>query len=243
MEHIAKLREILSASRDLCVFTGAGISCPSGIPDFRSADGLYSQAYGSFSPEEIISHTFLTKRPELFYEFYKSRMLYPDARPNAAHLYFAGLQTPERRVSVVTQNIDGLHQAAGSREVWELHGSALRNYCVSCHRAYDMAAILAAEGVPHCACGGMIRPDVVLYEEPLDEDVVMHAIGAIRRADTMLIIGTSLAVYPAAMYVRYFRGKHLVLINRSETPYDSEAELAFHEDIIDVVNALQETGD
>ena len=239
MKNIEKLREIIESSRTLCVFTGAGISVPSGIPDFRSANGLYSQNYGSFAPEEIIFHSFLEKHPDLFYDFYKSKMLYPDAQPNAAHRYFAGLQTEKRRVPVVTQNIDGLHQAAGSREVHELHGSALRNYCMSCGRRYDMAEILASPGVPRCACGGMIRPDVVLYEEPLDQDVVMHAVGAIRDADAMIIVGTSLAVYPAAMYVRYFRGRHLVLINRSETPYDHEAELAFHEDVIDVVEALE----
>ncbi len=240
MKHTETLREIIESSRTLCVFTGAGISCPSGIPDFRSADGLYSQTYGSFSPEEIISHTFLTKHPELFYEFYKGKMLYPDAQPNAAHRYFASLQTDARRVAVVTQNIDGLHQAAGSREVHELHGSALRNYCMNCGRKYGMDAVLAAEGVPHCPrCGGMIRPDVVLYEEPLNEDVVMRAIGAIRASDTMIVVGTSLVVYPAAMYVRYFRGRHLVLINQSETSYDDEAELTFHEDVIDVVKALE----
>ena len=240
MKDIEKLHAILTESKNLCVLTGAGISCPSGIPDFRSASGLYSQTYGSFAPEEIISHSFLVKRPELFYEFYKSKMLYPDAQPNEAHRYFASLQSADRRVAVVTQNIDGLHQAAGSREVHELHGSALRNYCMKCHRRYDMKAVLAAEDVPRCACGGMIRPDVVLYEEPLDEDVVARAIGAIRASDTMVIVGTSLAVYPAAMYVRYFRGRHLVLINQSETPYDSEAELVFHEDIIAVVDALRE---
>ena len=233
-----RLREIIDGSRILCVFTGAGISCPSGIPDFRSENGIYRTSAGAYAPEEIISHSFFTAHPDLFYEFYRAKMLYPNARPNAAHAYFASLQTNARRVAVVTQNIDGLHQAAGSREVYELHGSALRNYCMDCGRHFGMDAILTP-GVPHCPdCGGLIRPDVVLYEEPLDEAVVSHALDAIRAADTMLVIGTSLVVYPAALYVRYFRGRHLILINKAETPYDKLAELAFHEDIIDVVAAL-----
>ncbi len=233
------LRQMIAQSRNLCVFTGAGISCPSGIPDFRSENGIYRVSGGQYAPEELISHSFFQAHPDIFYEFYQAKMLYPDARPNAAHQYFASLQTQGRRVAVVTQNIDGLHQAAGSREVYELHGSALRNYCVGCGRRFGMEAVLPA-GVPHCPdCGGVIRPDVVLYEEPLDEAVVSRALAAIRAADTMLVVGTSLVVYPAAMYVRYFRGRHLVLINRSETSYDGEAELTFHEDIIDVVSALR----
>lgn len=241
MDQIDALRRILDESRTLCVFTGAGISCPSGIPDFRSESGLYhAQNDNPYAPEEIISHSFFLAHPDLFYTFYKEKMLYPDAQPNAAHRYFAALQTDTRRVAVVTQNIDGLHQAAGSREVYELHGSAWRNTCLGCGRHFGMETILAASGVPHCpVCGGVIRPDVVLYEEPLDETVVSHAVGAIRAADTMIVAGTSLAVYPAAAYVRYFRGRHLVLINRSETSYDTDAELTFHEDIVAVVSALK----
>ena len=236
---IETLRRMITESRILCVFTGAGISCPSGIPDFRSEHGLYSGQNGRYAPEEIISHSFFMRHPDLFYEFYKAKMLYPDAQPNAAHQYFAALQSGARRVAVVTQNIDGLHQAAGSREVYELHGSALRNYCMRCGRRFGMEAVLAASGVPYCPdCGGIIRPDVVLYEEPLDETVVSRAVDAIRAADTMIVVGTSLVVYPAAAYVRYFQGRHLVLINQSETPYDGMAELAIHDDIIRVVSAL-----
>lgn len=240
MTQMETLRNIIQESRVLCVFTGAGISCPSGIPDFRSANGIYATKAGDYAPEEIISHSFFLAHPDLFYTFYREKMLYPDAQPNAAHRYFAALQTENRRVAVVTQNIDGLHQAAGSREVYELHGSALRNFCMRCGRRFGMEAVLKP-GIPRCPdCGGLIRPDVVLYEEPLDETVVSRAIAAIRAADTMLVVGTSLVVYPAAMYVRYFRGRHLVLINRSETSYDGEAELTFHEDIIDVISALKE---
>ena len=240
MTQIDTLRRILDESQTLCVFTGAGISCPSGIPDFRSENGLYRAQGGQYAPEEIISHSFFLAHPDLFYAFYKDKMLYPDAQPNAAHHYFAALQTDARRVAVVTQNIDGLHQAAGSREVYELHGSAWRNTCMGCGRRFGMETILAADGVPRCPdCGGVIRPDVVLYEEPLDEATVSRAIGVIRAADTMVVVGTSLVVYPAAMYVRYFRGRHLVLINQSETSYDGEAELTFHADIIEVVSALK----
>lgn len=240
---IETLRRIIAQSRTLCVFTGAGVSCPSGIPDFRSENGLYREQSGRYTPEEIISHSFFVRHPALFYEFYTAKMLYPDARPNAAHRYFAALQSDTRRVAVVTQNIDGLHQAAGSREVYELHGSALRNYCMRCGRYFGMEAVLAADGVPYCPdCGGVIRPDVVLYEEPLDETVVSRAVDAICAADTMIVVGTSLVVYPAAAYVRYFRGRHLVLINRSETSYDGMTELAIHDDIIRVVCALTQDG-
>ena len=236
---IERLRQIIDESKNLCVFTGAGISCPSGIPDFRAENGIYSMGDGQYAPEEIVSHSFFLAHPDLFYEFYQSKMLYPDAKPNAAHYYIAGMESDERHITVVTQNIDGLHQAAGSTTVLELHGSALRNTCMRCGRHFGMEAVLPA-GVPHCPdCGGIIRPDVVLYEEPLDEQVVARAIAAIRAADAMLVIGTSLVVYPAAMYVRYFRGEHLVLINKSETSYDGEAELIFHEDVIRVVSALK----
>ena len=242
METILQLHEILKNSQELCVFTGAGISVPSGIPDFRSAEGIYNQqTHTTYRPEEMISHTFFKKHPDLFYEFYKSKMLYPNARPNAAHRYFAGLETPERNVSVVTQNIDGLHQAAGSTHVYELHGSVHRNHCPRCGRFFTMEELLALPGeVPHCpADGTVLKPDVVLYEEPLDDQVVRGALRAIAAADTMVIVGTSLVVYPAAAYVRYFQGEHLVLINKTPTPMDGEAELALYDDVVHVVQQLQ----
>ena len=240
MERIQDLARALKSSRRLVVFTGAGISCPSGIPDFRSADGLYHRETNlRYPPEQIISHSFFERNPALFYEFYKSAMLYPDAKPNDAHRFFASLESAARTVTVVTQNIDGLHQAAGSTRVLELHGSVHRNFCQRCGRAYSLPEILAQPGVPKCDCGGIIKPDVVLYEEPLDDDTVWQAVNAIEQADVMVIVGTSLAVYPAASYLRYFHGETLALINKSETPYDSRADLAFHADVIDVVHALQ----
>lgn len=189
-EDILTLREIVKASKNLCVFTGAGISVPSGIPDFRSADGLYNQESGlNIPPEQIISHSFFVRHPKEFYEFYKSKMLYPDALPNAAHRYFAALEKEGKRVSVVTQNIDGLHQKAGSSRVYEIHGSVLRNFCMQCGAEYGVDVVSESDGIPYCKkCGGMIKPDVVLYEEPLDEQVVAGAIHAIEAADTLLVI-------------------------------------------------------
>ena len=240
-EDILTLREILKASKNLCVFTGAGISVPSGIPDFRSADGLYNQESGlNIPPEQIISHSFFVRHPKEFYEFYKSKMLYPDALPNAAHRYFAALEKEGKRVSVVTQNIDGLHQKAGSSRVYEIHGSVLRNFCMQCGAKYGVDVVCESEDIPHCKkCGGMIKPDVVLYEEPLDEQVVTGAIHAIEAADTLLVIGTSLVVYPAASYIRFYGGDNLVIINKSKTDYDRFAELAIYEDIVRVVEDLQ----
>ncbi len=240
MEKIEALAAALNKSKRLVVFTGAGISCPSGIPDFRSADGLYNRKTNlRYAPEQIISHSFFERDPDLFYTFYKSAMVYPDAKPNAAHRFFAALEAPGREVTVVTQNIDGLHQAAGSSRVLELHGSIHRNFCQRCGKAFSLDEILAQPGVPHCDCGGIIKPDVVLYEEPLDDNTVWQAVCAIEQADVMVIVGTSLAVYPAASYLRYFRGDSLILINKSETPYDGRADLAFHEDVVAVVNAVQ----
>ncbi|MCM1335676.1 MAG: NAD-dependent protein deacylase [Bacteroides sp.] len=239
-EKIAALQKMLDESERICVFTGAGISCPSGIPDFRSANGLYSErAKGDYTPEEIISHTVFEREPELFYEFYRTKMVYPSAEPNEAHRYFAALEKTGKKVTVVTQNIDGLHQKAGSGDVVELHGSVLRNNCQRCGKFYDVSAITGTNGVPRCSCGGVIKPDVVLYEEALDQSAVARAIEAIASADLMLIIGTSLVVYPAASYVRYFRGKNLVLLNKTETPYDKTVRLAIYDDIINVVRALE----
>ena len=240
-EDILTLQEILKASKNLCVFTGAGISVPSGIPDFRSADGLYNQESGlNIPPEQIISHSFFVRHPKEFYEFYKSKMLYPDALPNAAHRYFAALEKEGKRVSVVTQNIDGLHQKAGSSRVYEIHGSVLRNFCMQCGAEYGVDVVSESDGIPYCKkCGGMIKPDVVLYEEPLDEQVVTGAIHAIEAADTLLVIGTSLVVYPAASYIRFYGGDNLVIINKSKTDYDRFAKLAIYENIVLVVEDLQ----
>lgn len=237
---IIRLGDAIDASRHLCVFSGAGISCPSGIPDFRSENGLYRQKNGQGRrPEEIISHSFFCAHPEEFYAFYREKMVYPDAEPNAAHRYFAALEEAGKRVSVVTQNIDGLHQAAGSREVYELHGSVHRNYCTRCGRFYDLTAVLHMDGLPRCPIdGAIIKPDVVLYEEPLDETVVTGAVRAIAESDTMIVVGTSLVVYPAAAYVQRFRGRMLALVNLSETPYDGQADLAIHGDVVDIVEAL-----
>ncbi len=239
-EKIGSLQKMIDSTENICVFTGAGISCPSGIPDFRSANGLYNEkTNGNYSPEQIISHSFFVGKTEMFYEFYKSKMMYLEAKPNDAHIYFADLEKAGKKVSVVTQNIDGLHQAAGSTDVIELHGSIHRNYCMSCGKSYDAAYVKNAEGVPKCSCGGIIKPDVVLYEEPLDENATMRAIEKIASAETMIIIGTSLVVYPAASYVRYFRGKNLVLLNMSSTPYDNSADLAIYDDVVNVVHKLR----
>lgn len=243
MEKILRLREILKNSRRICIFTGAGISVPSGIPDFRSAQGIYSErTHEQYRPEDMISHSFFKKHPEMFYEFYKSKMLYPQAKPNAAHRFFARLEEQGKEVAVVTQNIDGLHQAAGSTNVFELHGSVHRNHCPRCGRFFTMEELLAQPGmVPRCpADGTVLKPDVVLYEEPLDDNVVRGALRAIDAADTMVIVGTSLVVYPAAAYVRYFSGEHLVLINKTPTPMDHEAELAIYDDVVHVVSQLSE---
>ncbi len=239
-EKITKFQEIIDNSNNICVFTGAGISVPSGIPDFRSANGLYNQESGyNIRPEEIISHTFFVRHTDMFYEFYKSKMVYENAKPNAAHLYFAGLEKKGKTVSVVTQNIDGLHTAAGSTDVYEIHGSVLRNTCMNCGKHFDLDPVISQEGIPHCDCGGIIKPDVVLYEEGLDDVTVDGAIRAISRADTLIIIGTSLVVYPAASFVRYFRGQNLVIINLEPTSMDDMATLAIYEDIEKVVNQLK----
>lgn len=238
-EKTSALKTMIEGSDNICVFTGAGISCPSGIPDFRSANGIYNEKTSrEYSPEEIISHTVFMKEPELFFDFYKSKMLYPDARPNDAHIYFADLEKQGKTVPVVTQNIDGLHQAAGSSDVTELHGSVHRNYCMKCGTFYDMSYVKDSDGVPKCSCGGIVKPDVVLYEEPLDESASLKAIEKISKCETLIIIGTSLIVYPAASYVRYFRGKNLVLINKSSTSFDSNADLAIYDDVVNVVHAL-----
>ena len=232
------LQQMVDQARKIVFFGGAGVSTESGIPDFRSVDGLYHQKF-DYPPEQMLSHTFYERHPEEFFRFYREKMLALDAQPNAAHRKLAELEQAGKLTGVVTQNIDGLHTKAGSRKVFELHGSVWRNYCQSCGKLYGPEFIQQSEGVPRCSCGGRIKPDVVLYEEGLDNDVVSGAISAIRQADLMIVAGTSLTVYPAAGLVHYFRGSHLVLINRDATPYDSSADLVLHEKVGEVLGALK----
>ena len=215
-ENIRKLKELIDGSDNIVFFGGAGVSTESGIPDFRSVDGLYNQTF-RYPPETILSHTFYEKHTEEFYQFYRAKMLAPDAQPNAAHYKLAQWEREGRLKAVITQNIDGLHQKAGSREVLELHGSVLRNYCTRCVKFHDLDFILRTTGVPRCECGGVVKPDVVLYEESLNEDVMARAIHYIRQADVLLIGGTSLVVYPAAGLVQYYRGSKLAVVNKGAT--------------------------
>lgn len=224
MEAEKQLKSWIEESENIVFFGGAGVSTESGIPDFRSQDGLYHQQY-DYPPEQILSHTFYMKHPEEFYRFYRNKMLVSGAKPNKAHLALAKLEREGRLKAVITQNIDGLHQAAGSREVLELHGSVHRNYCLRCGKFYGPEAIEQSSGVPKCSCGGMIKPDVVLYEEGLDMDVLNRAVNYISRADVLIVGGTSLTVYPAAGLIDYYRGNRLVLINRDATALDSRADL------------------
>ena len=224
MDNVQQLADIVKNSQRIVFFGGAGVSTESGIPDFRSVDGLYNQQW-DYPPETILSHTFFMDKTEEFYRFYRAKMICRGAKPNAAHLKLAELEKQGKLTAVVTQNIDGLHQAAGSKNVYELHGSVLRNYCMKCHKFFDADYIADSEGVPHCDCGGIIKPNVVLYEEGLDNDVVNDAVKAISEADTLIIGGTSLNVYPAAGLIRYFRGSNLVIINMSPTQMDKNADL------------------
>ncbi len=233
------LQEMVDESRRIVFFGGAGVSTESGIPDFRSVDGLYHQQYDT-PPETILSHSFFLTHPEEFYRFYRAKMLPLDAQPNAAHLKLAELEQAGRLSAVITQNIDGLHQKAGSRTVLELHGSIWRNHCMRCGKFYPPQAIAEdTRPVPLCTCGGWIKPDVVLYEEGLEEDVLAATVGYLRRADMLIVAGTSLTVYPAAGLVRYFRGKNLVLINRDATPMDSLARLVIREKVGEVLARVQ----
>ncbi len=235
-EKIQQLTEILRNSDNIVFFGGAGVSTASNIPDFRSSNGLFSQKLNrSFTPEQLVSHTFFVRYPEEFFAFYKEKLVYPEAKPNDCHIALAKLEEMGKLKAVVTQNIDGLHQAAGSKTVYELHGSVLRNYCTRCHTFYDADYILNSEGIPVCSqCGGSVKPDVVLYEEGLDDTIISGSIQAIAQADTLIIGGTSLVVYPAAGLIDYFRGKNLILINKSSTSADSKADLVIN-DSIDVV--------
>ncbi len=230
MTSLQQLKQWIQESSRAVFFGGAGVSTESGIPDFRSVDGLYHQKF-DYPPETIISHSFYERKPEYFFNFYREKMLPLGFMPNITHRVLARLEQEGHLAAVVTQNIDGLHQKAGSKNVFELHGSVLRNYCVKCHKYYPAETVRDAKGVPLCDCGGIIKPDVVLYEEPLNENVMAGAIHAIRKADLLIVGGTSLTVYPAAGLLQYYRGSRLVLINRDETPYDSYADLVFHDSL------------
>ena len=237
-EKIKKLKEIIDGTDNLVFFGGAGVSTESGIPDFRSTDGLYSQKY-DFPPETIVSHTFFMKRNKDFFDFYKDKMMALDAKPNAAHYKLAEWEAQGKCRAVVTQNIDGLHQMAGSKKVLELHGSVYRNHCMRCGKSFDFAYMKHSTGVPCCECGGMIKPDVVLYEEGLDNDTIEESVRAISQAQVLIIGGTSLAVYPAAGLIDYFRGEALVVINKSSTPRDRNADLLIKEPIGQVFSQIK----
>lgn len=238
MSQIEQLQKLIDESKRIVFFGGAGVSTESGIPDFRSTDGLYHQKY-DYPPETILSHTFFMKKTEDFYRFYRDKMLCLDAKPNAAHLKLAELEEAGKLTAVVTQNIDGLHQLGGSKKVLELHGSVLRNYCMRCGKFYDAEYILNSTGIPKCDCGGTIKPDVVLYEEGLDSGIIHNSIRAISEADTLIIGGTSLVVYPAAGFIDYFRGKHLVVINKSETAKAVGAELIISAPIGEILGQIE----
>ena len=237
-EKIALLRQWVAESDNIVFFGGAGVSTESGIPDFRSVDGLYNQEY-KYPPEEIISHSFFERDPEEFYRFYRAKLIPPkDVKPNAAHLRLAELENEGKLRAVITQNIDGLHQAAGSKKVIELHGSIHRCYCAKCRKPYPESFVNEGTGIPRCDCGGIVRPDVVLYEEGLDEQDLYSSVNYIRAADVLIVGGTSLAVYPAAGLIRYFRGKHMVLVNRGVTPYDDMAQLVIRQNIGQVFSQI-----
>ena len=237
MNQIEQLQEMIDESHNIVFFGGAGVSTESNIPDFRSADGLYQQQY-KYSPEQIVSHSFFMRNTEAFYEFYKEKMMFLDAKPNPAHYKLAELEAAGKLTAVITQNIDGLHQAAGSKNVLELHGSIHRNYCMRCGKKYDAAYVKNSDGIPKCECGGTIRPDVVLYEEGLDSVIIQKSISAIANADMLIIGGTSLVVYPAAGFIDYFRGKNLVVINKNTTAREVGASLTIHELIGEVLSKI-----
>lgn len=237
MDDIQMLRQWIAESEHMLFFGGAGVSTESGIPDFRSVDGLYRQKF-EYPPETIISHSFYQRRPEYFFQFYREKMLPLGFEPNITHRKLAQWEQEGKLDAVVTQNIDGLHQKAGSKKVYELHGSVLRNYCTRCRKFYPAEFIRDAEGIPRCSCGGIVKPDVVLYEEGLDQRTIEKSVEAIFNADLLLVAGTSLTVYPAAGLIRYYRGNRLVLINRDATPYDSQADLVIHDSLGNVFSKL-----
>lgn len=237
MQKIEELKRMIGQSGIIVFLGGAGVSCESGIPDFRSDNGIFKaiQEFG-YPPEELLSHSFFVRKPETFFKYYKSLLMSTDAKPNKAHYALAELEKQGKLAAVITQNIDGLHQLAGSKAVYELHGSIHRNHCLKCHRFFDAEYVEKYDGVPYCPCGGMIKPDVVLYEESLDEDCIMGAVAQVMRADMLIVGGTSLQVYPAAGLINYYRGDRLVLINKSSTPYDSYANLVINESIGEVLS-------
>ena len=238
-KEITELQRMIDESRNIVFFGGAGVSTESNIPDFRSADGIYHQAY-KYSPEEVVSHSFFMKHTEAFYDFYKEKMMILDAKPNPAHLKLAELERAGKLKAIVTQNIDGLHQAAGSKIVYELHGSIMRNYCMKCGRFYDAEYVKKSKGIPRCIeCGGVIKPDVVLYQEGLDSNTISGAVNAISRAEMLIIGGTSLIVYPAAGFIDYFNGKYLVVINKSETAREVKADLSISAPIGQILGQIK----
>lgn len=239
MDKIKQLKNIIKTSNNIVLLTGAGISVPSGIPDFRSAEGIYNQKLNTtFKPEDIISHSFFMNYPKEFYDFYKDKMIYQDATFNKAHVFFAELEKTKKLKAIITQNIDSLHLDAGSKNVLEIHGSVKRNYCMKCNKFYDINKILDSN-LPYCECGGLIKPDVVLYEEQLDLNLLEKAISYVTNCDTFIVVGTSLIVHPAAGLLSYFKGNNLVLINKSKTNYDYLANLVINDDIINVINLLE----
>jgi NAD-dependent deacetylase len=234
------LKSMIDEGNQIVVFTGAGISVASGIPDFRGEKGVFtSTKKDEFNPEEVLSHSYFTNQTKEFFDFYRRKMLYENAKPSLAHKYFAELEKKGKKVVVVTQNIDGLHQAASSSLVYELHGNVHRNYCEKCNRLFGIKYILDSKEIPVCdKCGGVIKPDVVLYEEPLNEDIITRTISAIMTCDVLVVVGTSLIVYPAAGFLRYFRGKYLIVINKTETPYDNMCDLVINEDVESVIKKI-----
>ena len=239
MDKLETLRQWVKESNSIVFFGGAGVSTESGIPDFRSVDGLYSQKF-DYPPETIISHSFYRKNPEYFFRFYREKMLPLGFAPNVTHKLLAQWEQEGKLLAVITQNIDGLHQKAGSKAVYELHGSVLRNYCEKCRKFYSADFVKTAKGVPYCDCGGIVKPDVVLYEESLNDHTVRKSVQAIAKADLLLVAGTSLPVYPAAGLVNYYRGNRLALLNRDATPYDNQANLVLHRNLGEVFAALSE---
>ncbi len=236
-EKIERFKDIIKNSNNIVFFGGAGVSTESGIPDFRSKDGLYNQKY-KFPPEEILSHHFFYENTEEFFKFYKDKMNSLKFKPNVTHIKLSELEEQRKLKAIVTQNIDGLHQKAGSKTVYELHGSVMRNYCTKCHKFYDADFVFNSKGIPYCECGGIIKPDVVLYEEPLDEETYTASIKAISACDTLIIGGTSLTVYPASGLIRYFKGNNLILINKSITPFDNIANLVINDSLGKVFSNL-----
>ena len=232
-----ELIDVIEKNNDIVFFGGAGVSTESGIPDFRSVDGLYNMKY-KYPPETILSHSFFMTKPRDFFDFYRDKMLCPEARPNKAHLALAELEKQGKLKAVITQNIDGLHQMAGSKKVYELHGSVMRNYCMKCHKFYDVSAIAESTDIPKCKCGGIIKPDVVLYEEGLDDKTVTNAVRAIANADVLIIGGTSLNVYPAAGFLNYFNGNKIVLLNKSATSFDKNADIVIRDPIGQVLGEV-----